>query len=157
MRQVLLSLTTLLLTTIPAQAQGIMGTSQSFSTSAYCKSYTCTLLKRDGQHWTYKNKYGDIITLKRATTDPGSRVVSALVGIPEADSDYFTHDRDMLSALQRTLYGKVIAAFPWHCYETEEAHVFAEFKHGGVLKRFGCLPTPQGGLIVALGGDQPIR
>ncbi|WP_189066908.1 hypothetical protein [Deinococcus seoulensis] len=144
-----------------ASAAGLMGSSQSFSTSDYCKAYSCTMISNKNGTWMYKNKYGDLISIKRQTSDPGSRIVSAIVAIDNADPDYFGSDQKMVNSLQITLYGKIISSFPQRCYYAEdEAHIFAEFNNMGSAKRFGCVNINDGSkyiLIVGLGGDQPLR
>ncbi|GGM59908.1 hypothetical protein GCM10008956_39500 [Deinococcus arenae] len=143
-----------------ASAAGIMGTSQSFSTSAYCKTYTCNLISKKDRMWMYRNKYGDLVGIIRQSSDPGSRVVASMVVIDSPTSDYFEDDKKMINTLQVVLYGKVISSFPMQCYYSEDGYIFAEFQNMGMKKRFGCGIIDDGSkrmLLVSLGGDQQIK
>lgn len=83
-----------------AGAAGLLGTSQSVSTSAFCQQYKCTLLGNSGREWLYDLKVpgSQLLLVQRESSEPGSRVteVSLL-----SDND------DVNAELDRKTFGDV--------------------------------------------------
>ncbi|WP_339095722.1 hypothetical protein WDJ50_14190 [Deinococcus sp. VB142] len=91
-----------------AGAAGILGTSQSVSTSAFCQQYKCTLLDNSGREWLYDlNVPGSqMLLVQRESSEPGSRVTQISL-LSDNDDVNIDLDRKTFGDVQKLALGFV--------------------------------------------------
>lgn len=145
----------LLLLSAAASAQGMLGTSKSFSTSPFCQSYKCTSEgNTDGNGrktntWSYKTRFNDTIFIARESRDPASKVISGLLMVWDADIKYWPEDSKTFNALQTQLMGKPYVTLPEECYAISgDIQQIKELSIRGTTYRIFC---GGGGGIMSVG------
>jgi len=131
-------------------AQGIIGTSKSFSTTTFCKTYKCSLVSKEDNIWMYKTKFGDLISIMRKSADPASKITKAILGIPNFDHQYYPEDNRTFSALQVEIFGSSKVKLSDDCYYSGDFKLMNPVANKGVAYNVGCL-SQSGAMLIMIG------
>lgn len=139
--------TVLLSLSASAAAQGLLETSKSFSTTAFCKNYQCTLETRAGTAWSYKTRFGDRVVINRESVDPGSKIRSFMIMVPDPSIDNYSVDNRTFADVQKQLMGTASVSLSRDCYYTTEDPIsLAKVKYNKNTRTVSCANA--GGIMV---------
>ena len=102
-----------------AGAAGLLNTTQPFLTSAFCRTYACTLISQTGNTWSYRLNTGDAVLLARASGAASGRIVSLSLVVSYPNAGAISTDLRTFQDLQLAAVGRVVATSGFaRCYES---------------------------------------
>ena len=133
--------TSLLALCIASMSQAATIASDAFLQSSYCKAYKCKIYDHKDNHWTYLDRFGQLVMITRSTSDWASSISSFSILEVQPDIQYSGDDNKEFKALQFALLGKLYADLDTSCYtETNDTnrYVLGSYSNKGKSGEFYC-------------------